>query len=342
MAYERARARVIVDGEDVSLRFRRLLISMTISKTRKPESDTADVELDDRVAELPPKGSRVVISIARRGSPFIERFRGKTDEPRSAGGRNGGRVLRVHAKASDMGGALKERRSKDWTDQKLGRILEEAGKEAELSRVIVAPEYADLHRTFEDMDNESFPAFGRRIAREIGATFKIEDDLAVFAVPNRGMSATGQALPIVPITYGDNLLDWDIVPTIARPAHRKHQASWFDRQTASWRREEREGAGERATRRAGAARANGAEASEETGAGAAGEESSAGKGSISCLGDTRLQPEGFVTLAGARRGVDGRYVVDSMRETVDRSGGYGASLEVEAPGEGAGKTGADG
>jgi hypothetical protein len=42
-------------------------------------------------------------------------------------------------------------------------------------------------------------------------------------------------------------------------------------------------------------------------------------------------------VAGARAGVDGSYLIDSVTHTLSRSGGFTTSLNLKRPGGGAGK-----
>ena len=335
---------VLVNGQNYTDRFAPVLHSVSISKSRKAESDTADIVVDDTegALRLPPQGAAIDILIGRKGGAPVRRFRGKTDEPKAAIDRGGGRLVRIHAKATDMNGPQKERKTKDWVDKPLGDILAEA---AELvgTKITVHPALKAVKVAYEAMDGESFLAFGRRLAQEFGATFKVELDRAAFVPRNLGQTATGTPIPLVTIAAGDNLHSADITPVIGRALYQGHETRWFDRAAAEWKVEAKASngpltlkakAGVRITTQG---RATKEEAAAQSEASATQQESEAGKGTIDCDGDERLMPEGIVELVGHRAGCDGTYVIDSMSEQVDRSGSWTASLSVEKPGGGAGE-----
>lgn len=338
------RAAVIVNGTDYSGRFGPRFHSLSISKSRKPESDTADIVVDDTEGKLrlPPEKSAIEIRIGRKGQPMVRRFRGLTDMPKAGIDRGGGRVISIHAKATDMNGEGKVRRQKDFIDTTLGDALSEAAGLAGMS-IAVHPALASLPIAFEAMDGESFYAFGKRMAAELGATFKAELARAAFVPRNAGQTVKGNPIPMVTIATGVNLHEAELTPLIGRALYRKHIARWFDRETAGWLEEEAEAKGDLAARAQAsqrvttAPRATKAEAKADADASATQSESEAGKGTIECEGDGRLMPEGYVSLSGHRAGCDGTYVIDSMTEQVDRGGSWTASLSVERPGGGAGE-----
>ena len=338
------RVSVIVNGTDYSDRFSPRFHSLSISKSRKAESDTADIVVDDTDGQLrlPPEKSAIEIRIGRKGQPMTRRFRGLTDMPKAGIDRSGGRVISIHAKATDMNGEGKVRRQKDFIDTTLGDALSEAAGLAGMS-IAVHPSLASLPIAFEAMDGESFYAFGKRMAAELGATFKAELDRAAFVPRNAGQTVKGSPIPMVTIAAGNNLHGANLTPLIGRALFKRHKAKWFDRETAGWLIEETEAKGDLAARAqasdkvATATRATKAQAKAEADASATNAESEAGKGTIDCEGDGRLMPEGYVRLEGHRPGCDGTYVIDSMTEQVDRSSSWTASLSVERPGGGAGE-----
>ncbi len=341
---ERTRLRVVVNGQDVTKGLRPFLVDAKISKSRDPNSDTADITLDDTYerARLPPKRSLLEIYVGRGPGPLQRRFRGRTDEPRSSGGR-AGRVLTIHAKATPMDGKLVERQAKDWDDKDLETILREAGELAGISDVLVDEELAKITRAYEAMDAESFLAFGTRIASEVGGLFKVEDDVAILGRRNRDRTPGGSALPTYVVRAGENLYDWDIIPTLDRWPFAKHETAWFDRDAAEWKRETADAKGDQAdeagqaTRKTTPARADGAQAKDEADASSTDAESKAGEGTLSCEGDARLVPEGSIILLRARAGCNGRYTIANVDDTIDRSGAWVASLTLERPGGGAGR-----
>ncbi len=77
------------------------------------------------------------------------------------------------AKSADMTSKVKGHRSAHKDKAKFGDVAQEWGQKAGLSDVKVDASLASIERPYWSMANESFMAWGDRIRRELGATFKI-------------------------------------------------------------------------------------------------------------------------------------------------------------------------
>jgi phage protein D len=189
------------------------------------------------------------------------------------------------------------------------------------------------------MQGESFLHFGERIAREIGATFKISNDVAILAKRNGGRSASGQPLAIVQAAYGDNLISWDIAPVTGRPRYSKAKTRYYDKKLGTWKTEdveiEDDNADAEFTSRYPAGDADEAKRNSESRK--ADSERGKGEGSITIDGNSDAQPEGTVVLSGSRPGIDGTYRIDTVQHDFSRSTGWVTRLDIKQPHGNAGK-----
>ncbi len=219
-------------------------------------------------------------------------------------------------------------------------MFAEAAKLGGIENVRVDEELASIMRPYWAMQSESFIHFGERLAREVGGTFKISNDVAILAKRNGGKSASGKPLAIINAAYGDNLIAWDIAPVTGRPRYSKTKTRWYDAKTATWKSEEVEIEDEKAKAEfmsrypAGdAAEAKRLSESRKTDS-----ERAKGEGSITIDGNAEAQPEGTVNLSGSRPGIDGTYRIDTVNHDFSRSTGWVTRLDVKQPQGDAGQT----
>lgn len=106
-----------------------------------------------------------------------------------------GNPLRLDAvKGLDTGGKVKEPQQRHFDDMTVEDILKAAGEPAGITDIRIDPDLASLVRDYEHMDDESYVAFGERLAEEVGGTFKIRNDAAIMAKKDSGRSRPG--LPV--------------------------------------------------------------------------------------------------------------------------------------------------
>ena len=332
---------VTVDGQDISSALLARLINLSITDKAGASSDTVRIELDDGdgVILLPSEGAAINILLGSNGTDPAVVFRGVVDEVRSAGSRSGGRTLSISGKGFDAQGKAKQQQQKHWDGKKLGEVFAEAAKLGGVEKVRVDDDLKDIVRPYWAMQGESFLHFGERIAREIGATFKISNDVAILAKRNGGRSAGGQPLAIVQAAYGDNLISWDIAPVTGRPRYSKAKTRYYDKKLGTWKTEdveiEDDNADAEFTSRYPAGDADEAKRNSESRK--ADSERGKGEGSITIDGNSDAQPEGSVVLSGSRPGIDGTYRIDTVQHDFSRSTGWVTRLDIKQPHGNAGK-----
>lgn len=329
---------VIIGGVDVSARFSPFLISLSVSDKAGASSDTASLELDDKDGQLvmPAPKASVVIKLGWQGGGVGVVFEGVVDEVQASGSRSG-RTLSISAKGMDTRDKAKQGQRRHFDDKTIDAAMKEAGQFAGIT-VKVDPAFASIVRPYLALDDESFVAFGERMARELGGTFKIVGDKAILAKRNGGKNPSGNALPTVQAAWGDNLHDYSITPILGRPVEKQTLSRWFDPKAAAWQKELADtGTDGGETIKPGRySEADKGRAKEQAGSDAAESDRKSGEGSITIEGNISAQPEGLCILSGCRPGVDGTYRIESVDHEYSRSG-FTTKLELRQPKGAAGK-----
>ncbi|MFN4098136.1 MAG: phage late control D family protein [Pararhodobacter sp.] len=315
------------------------LIDIQVVDKDGTASDTCSLTFDDRGGQvlLPRDGAKVRVLLQG-----VQVFFGTVDSVRSTGSRGGGRQIKVSAKGMDSRGKIKEPQSFHKDDASLDDFLSSAAERAGLAGVRVLGRLRSVQRDYWAADGESFLHLGQRLARELGATFKIRatesGDMAVLAPREHE-----EPLPVVVGAVGSNVISWDIAPFTGRRVFTKAKARWFDRETASFREKEISFDLDRSLPEAvNAIRAqvhDEGQAEEVGKARKAEAEREGGEGSVDLDLAPEAQAEGKFVLTGARPGVDGTYRIVSVTHRASRSAGSTTSLEIKQPKGGAGKDG---
>ncbi|NDV88815.1 late control D family protein [Aurantimonas aggregata] len=330
---------VLIDGQDVTANMRPFLTDISVSDKDGTASDSCSLSFDDSGGQalLPQDGARVIIAL--EGAQIFE---GTVDSVRSAGSRGGGRMLSVTAKGFDAKGKVKDGQRWHMDDATLQEALGKAAEMGGLAGVVLDPAFAAIRRPYWSPDGETFLGWGQKLARELGATFKIRGDRAVLAKRGQGLSAAGGAMPTVLARIPGNVISWEISPVANRGRYKRATVRFFDRENATFRTEEVTVEGVEGVEASDAVQTDAADADQAKGiAEARGRESEreGGGGTIEMDLAVEAQAEGTVILAGARPGIDGTYRIVGVTHKATRSGGATTSLEIKQPTGEAGKDG---
>lgn len=334
------RFRVTVNGKDISPVLAPRLLTLRVRDAAGQSCDTADIDLDDAGGKiiLPTARAKIEIQLLDPlGLGLV--FSGLVDAVRSKGSRSGGRILSISAKGADLLGRAKQLQERHFDGATLGEALTAAGQTAGIPDVRVDPDLAKISRPYLAMEGESFLAFGQRLAREVGGTFKISGDRAMLVKRSGGQTASGRALGSVIAEYGRNLIEWDIAPFVSRPRHRRARSRHYDPAAARLRERTVEiddlSADADLNVRYGAADENAAQ--DQAGASAVEVSRSGGAGTVLINADTAAKPEAICSVVGARDGIDGDYRIDAVEHSIDRMGGLSTRLDLGQPHGQAGK-----
>ena len=332
--------RISIDGNDVSSAFAPVLISLTITDSDGGKADTCEMEFDDSGGQiaLPAPGAEIEallwwVDPPAGASAGAVQFTGVTDEPKSHGSRGGGRTLSISAKSADLKGNGKHKNSKHLDNQSFGAVAQAWGSAAGY-QVSVDPSLASIQRDYWTMANESFLAWGARIADDLGATFKTAFPKAAFVPVDSGSSASGAALAGVTAAVGVNLIEWDVAPTLSRGIYGNAKVRWYDHTKAQWNVASAsigdDGAEADLTDTFKAA--DQGRATTRAGGRAAKAKRKKGEGdSVQIDGDPAAMSQANLTIVGARPGVDGQYRIKTATHKYVRTGGWTTHCVLDQP-----------
>lgn len=335
----RANYQILINGADVSATFGRVLENLSLTDSDGGKSDALEIVMNDQRGQLllPKPGAAIQAAIWWEEIPDFSvggaiSFSGVTDEPRSRGSRGGGMSLAISAKSADLTGKGKQKKNRQQDQATFGSVAQQWGEEAGY-QVSVHSQLASITRDYWAMHNESFLNWGRRVAREIGATFKTAYPKAAFVPRNGGFSASGKTLPTFPLICPGNLIAWDATPLAAGSVYANAHATYYDPASAAYK------TASQSTGVSGAAvdhtdtykSADQTRAQNRAASNADESARKAGGGSFQAYGDPRALSQAPCTVSGARPGVDGSYRIKTAHHVYSRGGGWGCTVETEQP-----------
>lgn len=327
---------VTISGRSIGSLLAPCLTSITVEDKAGTTSDTASIEIDDAGAKIafPEAGAPIKISLGWLNTGMREVFSGTVDEVKSTGSRSGGMMLSITAKGFDATGKIKQGQERHFDQKTVKDIITDAGKAAGLTKVEVDPQLADVVIPYIDMRGESLLHFGQRLARMVGASFRVQGDRVTVARRAADYSPTIRA------ERGINLHSWDVTPVIGRARFKKVKARYFDKAKGKVETVEAEVDADALTdaeffRRELAPDKAEAERAAQSDAAVAKEKG--GGGSVVIEGAPDAIPDAMCVIAGARPGVDGSYRIKGVSHSYTRGGGYTTTLELAHPQGEAGK-----
>lgn len=326
---------VVIGGQDLTSAWASTLIDISITDKAGEASDSCDLTVDDTDGKIRMPSKRMPIVVTLEGARV---FRGFVEKVESSGSRGGGRLLKVKGKGFDTGGKAKEPQAFHLDDASLADYLGKLAENAGLG-IKVDPDIGALQQDYWSADGESFIAIGERLARKFGGTFKIRGDQAVFAKRGGGQSPGGMALGVTDAVYGQNLISWSITPKDPRRKFSSGRARWFDRPSASFKESDLDFGNQDLD----ALHLVRTLAADEGEAGAVLEarrregDREGGTGSVQLDLAVGAVVEGQCRIAGARPGIDGLYLIETVKHSANRNGGATTSLDLKQPGGGAGE-----
>ena len=326
---------VEIDGQDVSSKMANYLEQITVTDKAGASSDSCSLTLDDAGGQikLPQPGGKVVVRLNG-----VQVFSGVIDSVKSSGNRSGGRSLSVSAKGFDVKGKAKQPQRLHQDEGTVGDFLKKLGQKAGFEMKI-DPALANIARDYIAADGESLLHIGEKLARELGATFKLRGPMAVLAKHGQDFG-----LPMISGLFSPdgsgNLISWDIEPLSTRTVFKSVEVPYVDRKKGLplIYKTDAGKAGERAEAvnlvRSVAHDEN--QAKDIAEARKAQIEREGGKGRVTLDLMPEAQAEAQFQLKGTRAGVDGTYRIVSVTHSASRSGGATTDLELQQPQDGAG------
>lgn len=332
--------RVVVGGNDVTSRFDPTLLSVSVTRSARDATDRAQLSLADPDGRtlLPETGAPIEVYLGQEASGLGLVFEGFVDSVRWSMNKRSGRTISVDGSSADRKSKVKAPGLRSAAEKSFGDVAKDWGSKAGLT-VTVAGDLGAVFRPYWLMQHESFIGWGQRMAKEMGASFKVIGRRGFFAPLNEGISATGKTLTPIRGEWGVNLKEVDVAPLVGRPVYGKAISRHYDISKAKWVEIEKaiDSAGIDVDFRSLMGAATRETAEQGAGANAKESEREKGDGTATILGDHRAEPEAKFILSGARPGVDGTYLIDALTHNLSKGDGFTTSLTLKHPADGAGK-----
>jgi len=326
------RARVVVNGEDITSVLWARLASLTIVDEAGVTSDRAEIELADHQPLhrliLPPTGAEIAIALGydvrmRDMGLFV------ADEIEIEGPPD---RLRIRAAASPHGAtpagktALPSQKTRSWpAGTTIGDLVATLAAEHGLTPAVSASLKGTVLPHLDQIAESDINLLSR-LARTVDAIAAPKAGRLVVARRGESLTASGQEMPRVQLGRGD-LTSWRMQQSLRAPAGQV-VAVWRDK-AASADVEVTAGEGEPVRRlretwptkaaAEAAARAEYRRAQRE-----------GTQLSLTLPGDPDLVAEARLVVSGVRAGVDGEWLVTRVEHRLDQ-GGYRCSVRAEVP-----------
>ncbi len=190
--------------------------------------------------------------------------------------------------------------------------------------------------------NESFAAVGQRYADQMGLTFKVSGNQAIFSPRGAPVTASGAALGTVNATVGQNVLNWSLSPVYNRNDYLNFDAMYYDAQAAQHKVVSAPGAmtssslgsadgGTQAVLKDRFKQANQSNAQDQASSNAAQSGLMLGGGTLELDGCPEAVVGANCVVSGTRPGIDGSYLIYQVQHTFVRGKGFTTSLVVMQP-----------
>lgn len=185
--------RIVADGTDVTGNFQDRLTGLTITDEAGQKSDTAEITVDDRDyrVALPETGATLVISLGfeRR---LVEIGRYVVDD---LSGEIAPASITITAKAADMAGGIRARKTRAWHEVTVGDIVEK-----------IAGEHGLTPRVGDSLKQAFYPYLAQTSESDLNVLTRLASDLDAVAKPagghlvlarrGEGRAADGTELPV--------------------------------------------------------------------------------------------------------------------------------------------------
>ena len=318
--------KVIAAGINITSQIEDRLLSLVVSDQAGFKSDTVEITLDDRdnAIELPLPGAPLIVFMGYKETFLAPMGVFTADEVVAKGPPD--RVT-IRGKAVNLGGSIKEQKTRNWDDKTIedivGTIAGEHGLEPKVAEALKPFLYEHLDQTDESDIN-----FLTRIAKDHDAIATVKGEALLFIGKGEGKTASGLQMIPRPITKSGELR-WSM--TLASRGN-------FKAVEAHWHNEE---SGQKETVIAGEGspikrlrHIHSTKAEAEKAAKAKLDEFKRGDDTLSITmpGDPTVAAEGQIIALGFRIGVSGLWSVTSARHEIS-GGGFTTSIKTEKPKE---------
>ena len=315
---------ILAAGISITSSVKDRLLSLVITDEAGLKADRVEITLDDRdnLIELPLPGAPIVVAMGYKETFLYPMGVFIADEVRASGPPD---QVVIVGKAANLGGDIKEQKSRDWHDVTLQDIVAKIAGEHELTPM-VAERFKPFHYEHLDQTDESDLHFLTRLAKDHDAIATVKGQSLLFIGRGEGLSASGLPMLPRPIRKKGNLT-WSMTLG-TRENFKSVEAVWQNKETGT---KDKVTAGEGSpVKRLRHLHSTKAEA--EQAAKAALDEATRGNDTLQVAmeGDPTIAAEGQILAIGFRGGVTGLWSVKSARHEISRRG-FKTTIQTEKP-----------
>lgn len=318
--------KIIAAGIDITALIKDRLLRLSISDEVGFKSDQVEITLDDRdnVIELPVEGALLIVFIGYKETFLMPMGIYTVDEVCAKGPPD---TIIIRGKAANLGGSIKEQKTRNWDDMTIGDIVATIAGEHELEPK-VSDAYRDIRYESLAQTDESDLNLLIRIGKDHDAIATVKGQSLLFIGKGEGKTASGLVMPPLPITKTGQI-SWSMTQA-SREAFKSVEANWHNEETGQ-KEKVTEGEGspvkklrhsfptEEEARRTCKAKLDEIKRCNDT-------------LSITMPGNPAIAAEGQILAIGFRPGVSGLWSITRARHNLNR-GGFTTSIETEKPKE---------
>lgn len=316
--------KVIAAGVNITPQIKDRPLSLVVVDEAGFKSDTVEITLDDRdnALELPLPGAPMVVFMGYKGKGLMPMGIFTADEVVAKGPPD---TIIVRGKAANLGGSIKEQKTRNWDDVTIEdivtKIAGEHGLEPKVAEALKAFKYDHLIQT-----EESDLHLLTRIAKEHDALATVKGDALLFIGRGEGKTASGLIMPPRPIRKTGKIIYSMTLAT--RGNYQSVEATWHNKETGT---KDKVVAGEGSPVKK-LRHTYGTKAEAEKAAKAKLDEMKRGgdKLRVTMPGDPTLAAEGQVLALGFRVGVAGLWSTTQARHAI-RGSGFITQIQAEKP-----------
>jgi phage protein D len=316
--------KIIAAGIDITGKIANRLLSLVIVDEAGFKSDTLEIIIDDRGQQiaLPPDGAPIAVAIGYEETAILPMGVFTVTEIDADGPPD---KITIRANAVNLGGSIKEQKTRDWDNKTIEEIVtliaSEHDLEAKIAEALKPFKYEHLDQT-----DESDIHFLTRIAKDHDALASVKGQTLLFM--GRGEGRTVSGLPLLPFPISKTgKMKWKYSRG-ARQRFGSVEAVWHNQATGQ---KESVVAGERKPAKK-LRHVHSTKAEAESAAKAKLDELGRGLDTlrVDMPGEPILAAEGQILATGFRLEVAGLWSITRVRHAIG-SRGFTTSIETEKP-----------
>lgn len=186
---------------DISLKIKDRLISLTLTDNRGLEADQLDITLSDHdnALAIPKRGAKIQLSLGWADGELTNKGSFIVDEVEHSGTPD---VLTIKARSADFKDNIHEKKATSYHAKTLGEIVATIAKAHQLTPK-VSKELADINIAHVDQTDESDLNLLSRLATDNDAIVTVKSGYLLMFSAGKATTVSGQPIPPITITRAD-------------------------------------------------------------------------------------------------------------------------------------------